>query len=228
MTARRFPSVAVWAISHSLTPTSTAIVIVGWLLSALTCHLALPRIAPTTEPQTVDLQLFGLVALAATAGATSLLFHDGAPWLPASSPRRIALVRAGWAGFILLGTLIAGLLSTLLVPTGLPRLSGYLAVGLLWWAVAVLAVVAGGQLAGLLSPLALAVVFTNKVVPWEVNLVFQPNLDTARLVAGSLGVLIAVASYTLFGSAHDRRLRAVTFPRWSVAPSRPSSRSRRS
>lgn len=205
MTVPRTHPLAVWAISHSLTPASIAIIVAGWLLSALTCHLALPRIAPSTEPQAVDLQLFGLVALAATAGATSLFFHDSTPWLPASSPRHIGLIRACWAGLLLLGTLSAGLLSTLLIPTGLPRLSGYLAVGLLWWAIAVMAVVAGGQLAGLLAPLALAVVFTNKVVPWELNLVFQPNLDAARLVAGSLGVVVAVASYTLFGSAHDRR-----------------------
>lgn len=205
MTTHHTHPVAVWTVSHGLTPTSTAIVIASWLVSALTCHLALPRIAPTTEPQPVDLQLFGLVALAATAGATSLLFNDSSPWLSATSPRRIELIRAGWGCSVFLGTLAAGLLSTLLIPTGLPRLSGYLAVGLLWWAIAVIAVVAGGQLAGLLSPLALAVVFTNKVVPWELNLVFQPNLETARLIAGALGVMLAVASYALFGSAHDRR-----------------------
>lgn len=201
------PPVGVWAVSHGLTPTAVVTIMLCWLLSALACYVALPPLAPTRDPLPVDLQLFGLVALATTAGATSLLLHDAAAWMPAISPRRIEIVRLGWAGLLLLGTLSCGLLTTLLLPDRLPPFTGYLAIGLLWWAASVIAAVFGGQMAGLLTPLILAVMLTVKIVPWKFNVVFHPGLDEVRLATATVGTVIATTLYSIFGSARDRRRR---------------------
>lgn len=197
----------VWASSHDLRPRAVVTAAGCWLGSALGCYLALPRVAPSPEPLTVDLQLFGLVALAVTAGISSVNLHDRAPWLPAVSPRRLGIVRACWGATLLLGAVVLGLLSATLLPDGLPPLTGYLAVGLLWWSVAVAAAVIGGQVAGLLAPLALAMAMSTKLVPWEANLIYHPDLADARMLAAVVGPIISIALYVWFGSARDRRRR---------------------
>lgn len=197
----------VWAVSHGLRPSAVLTIVICWLVSALACYIGLPPLTPTTEPPRVDLQLFGLVALAATAGATSLLLHDHAPWMPATSPRPIVIIRAAWVALILLTTLLLGALTTLLLPDGLPAVSGYLSVALIWWTTAVLATTLAGQLAGLLTPLALAILATTKLVPWNLNLVFHPDLDQQRLATALAGALVSATAYALLGSRRDRRRR---------------------
>ncbi|WP_125777519.1 hypothetical protein [Antribacter gilvus] len=199
--------VTVWALGHGVSVRQVASMVVLWFATALSCHVALPRIAPGIEQPSVDLQLFGIVALAATGGATSLLFHDGIAWLSSTAPGRLWIARAAWGCAVLAGTVVLALASVPFLPAGLPVDSAYLAVGAIWWSVSLTAVAAVGRLAGLLGPLVLAVVATTKVVPWQWNIVVHPDHGATRVAVAVSAVLAATALYALVGSASDRRSR---------------------
>lgn len=193
-----------WLTSHGA-PTLAPGIALCWLASAAACHLGLPRVAPGVEPVSVDLQLFGVVLLAMTGGVTTLLLLDACPWLAGLAARRGWLLRLAWIALILVGTLLCAGLALWALPAGVPRYSGFLALGVLWWALGVLATVAAGRLPGLVVPLALVVISMLRVIPWRLNLVFHPALSVARVVSAAVAASIAVAAYAMFGAAVDRR-----------------------
>ena len=140
-----------------------------------------------------------------TGGVTTLLLLDACPWLAGLAARRGWLLRLAWIALILVGTLLCAGLALWALPAGVPRYSGFLALGVLWWALGVLATVAAGRLPGLVVPLALAVIPMLRVTPWRLNLVFLPALGVARVVSAAVAASIAVAAYAMFGAAVDRR-----------------------
>lgn len=204
-TAARAPLFLTWARLHGVDPTYIVIVVLCWMASALTCWIGLPRLDPSLTITPVNLQQFGLIALAATAGIMSLALTSDTAWLTATSPQPMPLLRLAWCGLSLLTAACLGLASGILLPPGVPLISGYLAVALLWWGVATLCAAVGGRLVGLLAPLALSLVATSKIVPWRFNVVFHPDLGEARMALAGVVTIAAALTYAAVGSARERR-----------------------
>lgn len=194
----------VWLRVHGVTGSWCIVVLVCWAASVALAWVGLPPLDPSPVIEPVNLQQIGIVALATVAGVTSLAIHDDAPWLTRRKARSFALLREGWMASLSLAYVGVGILGGQFLPPGLPPVSGFLAVAVLWWSIAVLAGSLLGRLPGLLVPLGCAVLATSKVVPWRQNVVFHPDLGDLRLVCAGLGMLVAALVYGTIGSARSR------------------------
>lgn len=197
----------VWARAHGADRWHLLAIGFAWVASALLCHVGLPQLTRLGGPESRELQLAGMVALSVTAGMTSLLSHDHLAWMAGPAPRRQFGPRAVWLLLVLVGTLAVALLSAPLLPAGLALWNGFLAVGLLWWSLAFFGVVLAGRMAGMLLPLGLAFLASSKIIPWQWNVIFNPNLTEFRLIAAVCSVIVVTVLFAVLGSAADRRNR---------------------
>ena len=199
------PLLRIWTDCHGVNLRWIIIVISAWVAAAALTHVGLPRIDPQAIIQPVNLQQVGVVGLAGVAGAMSISLHQESAWLSAIGVRSMTRLRSLWFLTLTGSVLILGFVTSLVIPAGVPRFSGYLAIAVIWWAIATLATVIGGQIPGLLAPVIVAVLATVKVVPWHANLIFRPELANVRFAAAIVGIIVTAAIYAHSGSAHTRR-----------------------
>lgn len=190
---------ATWLRFHHLTPIRAAIYVSACAVAALSCHWGLPDMADQASDGWEVLQVVGIGLTAAVGSSWAMLVSPEKAWVYALSDGRIRHIKAVWF-FGVLGALTctSSLCGALLLPSSIPLGSGFVTSCILWWSVSTVVQSFTGARVGLLTPLALVLLHLVRLVPWEMNVIFNPMLTEARLWA------TAALTFTAF-VAHVRR-----------------------
>ena len=180
-----------------------------WAAAVVLSGVGLPWSLTDYPDQSDDLNSFGLIAVAAAAGYSSLALEDQHPWPTATATRRLWWWRALWWAAVCVFSLSMAAVASLALPPAVPRLSAFVAVGALSTGLAGVACALAGRYAGMLLPFCVVVVMSSRFVPWSANVVFRSDTPGIRVWLAA-GLMVAAAlSYTALGSATTRRrLRA--------------------
>lgn len=194
-----------WCRAHGINRFFLLGAVLTWAGSAGVSGIGIPRVDPSPVEGPADLHSMALVAVAGAAGLTSLALEDRYPWITVSSPRRLPLLRGLW-GITVIGVgLVLALASAPLLPSRLPAVEGYLAVASLWLGACVIGAVVGGRYAGMFAGLGLCSLAMSRLLPWEWNIVINPELTPVRTALAVCLPLVGLVAYARFGAASARR-----------------------
>ncbi len=174
----------------------------AWLVALGCSRVAVPRVGPEETATNRALEQLGAIGLCLPVIVLTLMLVDGTEWLTRTSPRSRRLVRLSTACLVT----VVGLATAALAASVYPADVRWVRVVGLFWLLLSLAVLIGalvdGVWAALAGPLLIALHTFRGVVPWEQNLVYNPETDTALLVGAALAQLAALCVSAL---APDRR-----------------------
>lgn len=138
----------------------------------------------------------GLTAAYGAFAAAVLIPYDG--WVYGPYRKRLIAARTTWFSLVLIFTIACSFAAGLLfLPPSIPLFTGFVAMSVLWWAVAATCVHLLDAKLALITPLILVLLHLTKLIPWNYNLLFNMNLTNIRLWITLVFLCFALFAYVI-------------------------------
>lgn len=184
----------IWLRSHQVTGRAFSAYMLGWVGVVALCYIGLPAQLGPTPAASVELQVLGLVGLAAISSVPAIWLTDTMSWLGDVTARPLPLMRLVWGGAVAITHLTLAAVTIPLLPQGFVIWEGYFVVATLWLGVAMTTRIWWGATAGAVVPLGLAVLLTTTILPWKYNMIFNSGLSALRIAIALLFLAVTVGS----------------------------------
>lgn len=190
---------------HGVDLASLGVVAAAWIVAALLAHIGIPAVEQSLAPTPRPMETLGTAAVCLPACLLASLLRDQAAWLTTVSPRAPWALRTTWFVLTVAAGTPAALVWVIMLPDDVPRGHAF-GLWVLLLSLAMLSVtVIGHDLAAVL-PVAAVVVFSlGRLVPFDVNLVYNVGLTRDLALVGLVSFVSAAGAYALLGDGRSRR-----------------------
>ncbi len=180
--------------NRGVSPTWLLWLLVGWAAAIVASRVAIPHVGPDVMVSARALEQLGAIAVCIPVVLLALLLTDSTPWMTNTSPRGNRVLRL--TSFLLINSV--GLSSAAIAATLYPADVRWIRVVSLFWLAMSLTVLAGSLVdrvwAAVAGPLLVALATVRGLVPWEWNLVYNPETDAALVMTAVVAQLAATCA----------------------------------
>ena len=177
-----------------------------WVLSALSTWIVLPRINPDYLTEQTSMEQFGTLTSVIAVVIVAYPLREKLPHSLASSPRRSYLIRVIKLAPVLLVLCLGVFASGVILPPTIVQYYRLLSI-LLYLGIFFALYSLVGEVAAISVPPLTAIVFTVKgVIPWDLNIIYNPNSSADFSVYIFALLFFSVSVWLVVGDADSRKL----------------------